>query len=310
MLLNLSITLISLLASSAVSCINIRVKLTYSLASYCRFVLNSHPQQNIEPLYSYIYQNSAIYAKGKQFYLFDLLLFCYLLFFILYLKMTVFSQWLKGRNIWFWIFGWITIYIIWLYRNIIDNGVIPGFLVVFFVVRWLFMFVVWITDCAFWNNTALWWIFGIIFICCFGVFEVSLPRLFFPHVSCQRRITPTFPVCQGFSLEKPSGHWASPWNPTVQASINIAAGRIILSYLKWENASDKYFSSNCNKVFKYNLSSLKTFENHVMTFSTNGPEETLLCLPLWRGPYSSVSFIFCRSCASLFSFCTGDEIQL
>lgn len=77
MLLNLSITLISLLASSAVSCINIRVKLTYSLASYCRFVLNSHPQQNIEPLYSYIYQNSAIYAKGKQFYLFDLLLFCY-----------------------------------------------------------------------------------------------------------------------------------------------------------------------------------------------------------------------------------------
>lgn len=106
MLLNLSITLISLLASSAVSCINIRVKLTYSLASYCRFVLNSHPQQNIEPLYSYIYQNSAIYTKGKQFYLFDLLLFCYLLFFILYLKMTVFSQWLKGRNIWFWIFGW------------------------------------------------------------------------------------------------------------------------------------------------------------------------------------------------------------
>lgn len=105
-------------------------------------------------------------------------------------------SWDGAKLIWVWIFRLTIIYIIWFYRNVIDNGVIAGFLVVFLVVRWLFMFVVWITHCAFWNKTALFWIFGNIFICCFGVFEVSLLRLFFPHVSCQRRITPTFPVCQ------------------------------------------------------------------------------------------------------------------
>lgn len=68
---------------------------------------------------------------------------------------------------------------------------------------------------------------------------------------------PRFLFVKGFSLEKPSGHWASLWNRTVQASINI-----VLCFLKWANASDKYFSSNCNKVFRYNLSSLKTLSCH------------------------------------------------
>lgn len=167
-------------------------------------------------------------------------------------------------------FRLITIYVIWLYRNIIDNGVIPGFLVVFFVVRWLFMFVVWITDCAFWNNTALWWIFGIIFICCFGVFEVSLPRLFFPHVSCQRRITPTFPVCQGFSLEKPSGHWASPWNPTVQASINIPGGE-----------------SSC-VIWSGKMLQISTFLQTVIKFSnTTFPHWKLLRTMSWHFPLTA-----------------------
>lgn len=293
MLLNLSITLISLLASSAVSCINIRVKLTYSLASYCRFVLNSHPQQNIEPLYSYIYQNSAIYAKGKQFYLFDLLLFCSLLFFILYLKMTVFSQWLKGRNIWFWIFGWSQFMLFGFTGTSLTTESYQVSLLCFS--WWGGRFVM-----NFWHHLhlLLWCLWGqfaqVVFPSC------VLPKTHHAHVSCLSRIF----------LRKTKRSLGVSVEPYSTSFHKHSGGRIILCYLKWENASDKYFSSNCNKVFKYNLSSLKTFENHVMTFSTNGPEETLLCLPLWRGPYSSVSFIFCRSCASLFSFCTGDEIQL
>lgn len=101
---------------------------------------------------------------------------------------------------------------------------------------------------------------------CFGVFDISLSRIFFLTCTAKDATPPHF-----LFVQQPSNHWAFPVK-VFAVNVSMAAGPIILCFTSNNVRIGEFLQLNCNKVFKssFVLKNLRTISWH---FPLKHPEK-------------------------------------